>query len=79
MHAVSQVTELKSPLASLEFRGKWDKDQAANIYDFDQKIAHTGIAYHAQYLDRWRGFRITVIEEAAATVAALISNLQRDT
>ena len=75
MHAVDDISELGEPLVSLSYRGEWGKPPSVKIHKFDQKIAKTGIRYHAEYLGRWAGFTIQVVDEHAEKVRALIEEI----
>lgn len=75
MHAVDDIAELDKPLATLSYRGEWGEKPSAIIYKFDQKIAKTGIRYHAKYWGRWAGFTIQVMNDHAEKVCALIDEL----
>ncbi|MBI3469613.1 MAG: hypothetical protein HY000_41970 [Planctomycetes bacterium] len=74
---MADVFELKHPVTTLQFRGAFHKKTSENIYLFDQMVAKKGVRYHAEFLGRWSGFRITVPENAAGIVNALLSNLDR--
>ena len=76
MHAVDDISELGEPLVSLNYRGEWGKPPSVKIHKFDQKIAKTGIRYHAEYLGRWNGgFIIRVLDKHAEKVQNIISEI----
>ncbi len=75
MHSVNDISELGEPLVSLTYSGEWGQTAAVKIYKFDQKIAKTGIRYHAEYLGWWVGFTIRVLDEHAKKVQRLIDEM----
>jgi len=74
-HAVNKVEELGTPIVSLTYHGEWGETGATKIYKFDQKIAKTGIPYHAEYLGWWHGFTIQVHEEHKQQVQEIIDKI----
>ena len=75
MHSVNDIEELGEPIVSLIYRGEWGEPAATKIYKFDQKIAKTGISYHAEYLGWWHGFTIQVIDKHKQKVQSIIDTI----
>jgi hypothetical protein len=74
---VDDWSELAGELAKMTYSGGYGRSPAQAIYLFDQRMAHTGIRYHAE-LEEARAQSIFVIRvplESAAVVSAILAQL----
>ncbi len=78
-HAVDDPSELSGDLIVLSYLCPFRRDAAASIYAFDQRLAGTGIRYHAElHGSRFDPvFTICVPAACAAMVQALIARLEK--
>jgi hypothetical protein len=79
VHAVEAFPKNSGELVQIRYDGPYGRSPAEWIYLFDQRIAGTGICYHAE-LDRSRfqpAFNIHVPESDADKVSAIIAQITK--
>src|SRR5205814_6331606 len=78
-HAVNDLSLLSQPVAELQYECPGGRSPAEGIYLFDQRIARSGIGYHAELHGSrfWPVFTIRVAADCAETVCAIIAEIGR--
>src|SRR5262249_13008801 len=77
VHSVDDLAELPGELVALRYVCPADHTAAESIYLFDQRIAHTGIRYHAELhgTRHWPVFTIRVSADQGDRVSVILAQM----